>query len=126
MASYYRRFVEFFSSISSLLTKLTRKTIKFQLSEACVKSFQELKKRLTIATVLTLSEGTQGFAVYFDASRVGLGYVLLQNDQFIVYSSRQLKVHKNYTTHDLELVAVFFALKLWRHYLYGVHVHIFN
>ncbi|WMV48389.1 hypothetical protein MTR67_041774 [Solanum verrucosum] len=65
--------------------------------------------------------------VYCDASRVGLGCVLMQNGKVIAYASRQLKVHeKNYPTHDLELAAVVFALKLWRHYLYGVHVDIFT
>ena len=77
LAGYYRRFVEGFSSISSPLTKLTQKTVKFQWSEACEKNFQELKKRLTNAPVLTLPEGTQGFVVYCDASRVGLGCVLM-------------------------------------------------
>ena len=76
LAGYYRRFVEGFSSISSPLMKLTQKTVKFQWSEACEKRFQELKKRLTTAPVLTLPEGTQGFVVYCDASRVGLGCVL--------------------------------------------------
>ncbi|WMV38677.1 hypothetical protein MTR67_032062, partial [Solanum verrucosum] len=76
----------------------------FQWSEACEKSFQELKKRLTTTPVLTLPEGTQGFVVYCDASRVGLGCVLMQNDKVIAYASRQLKVHvKNYPTRDLEL-----------------------
>jgi len=127
LAGYYRRFVEGFSSISSPLTKLTQKTVKFQWSEACEKSFQELKKRLTTAPVLTLPEGTQGFVVYCDASRVGLGCVLMQNGKVIAYASRQLKVHeKNYPTHDLELAAVVFALKIWRHYLYGVHVDVFT
>ncbi|KAH0715889.1 hypothetical protein KY284_008794 [Solanum tuberosum] len=75
--------------------------------EACEKSFQELKKRLTTAPVLTLPEGTQGFVVYCDASRVGLGCVLMQNGKVIAYASRQLKVHeKNYLTHDLELAVV--------------------
>ncbi|WMV25682.1 hypothetical protein MTR67_019067 [Solanum verrucosum] len=76
LAGYYRRFVDGFSSISSSLTKLTQKTVKFQWPEACEKSFQKLKKRLTTAPVLTLPEGTQGFMVYCDASRVGLGCVL--------------------------------------------------
>ncbi|KAH0778029.1 hypothetical protein KY290_009440 [Solanum tuberosum] len=112
LAGYYRRFVEGFSTIASPLTKLTQKTVKFQWSEACEKSFQELKKRLTIAPVLTLPEGTQGFVVYCDASRVGLGCVLMQNGKVIAYASRQLKVHeKNYPTHDLELAAVVFALR---------------
>ncbi|WMV54653.1 hypothetical protein MTR67_048038 [Solanum verrucosum] len=74
LAGYYRRFVEGFSSISSPLTKLNQKTVKFQWSEACKKSFQELKKRLITALVLTLPEDTQG---YSDASRVGLGCVLM-------------------------------------------------
>ena len=91
------------------------------------KSFQELKDRLTKAPVLTLPEGTDGFVVYCDASRVVLGCVLMQNGKVITYASRQLKVHKkNYPTHDLELAAVVYALKIWRHYLYGVHVDIFT
>ncbi|KAH0739920.1 hypothetical protein KY290_038625 [Solanum tuberosum] len=107
LAGYYRRFVEGFSSISYPSTKLTQKTVKFQWSEACEKSFQELKKRLTSAPVLTLPEGTQGFVVYCDASRVGLGCFLMQNGKVIAYASRQLKVHeKNYPTHDLELAVV--------------------
>ncbi|KAH0662286.1 hypothetical protein KY284_027217 [Solanum tuberosum] len=81
LAVYYRRFVEGFSSISSPLTKLTQKIVKFQWSEACKKSFQELKKRLTTAPVLTLPEGMQGFVVYCDGSIVVLGCVLMQNDK---------------------------------------------
>ncbi|WMV40974.1 hypothetical protein MTR67_034359 [Solanum verrucosum] len=113
LADYYRRFVEGFLSISSPLTKLTQKTIKFQWSEAYEKSFQELKKMLTTAPVLTLLEGTQCFVVYCDASRVGLGCVFMQNVKVIAYASIQLKVYeKNYPTHDLELVAVVFSLKI--------------
>ncbi|WMV14857.1 hypothetical protein MTR67_008242 [Solanum verrucosum] len=113
LAGYYRRFVVGFSSISSPMTKLTQKTVKFQWSEACEKNFQELKKRLNIAPVLTLPECTQGFVVYYDASRVGLGCVLMQNGKVIAYASRQLKVNeKNYATHDLELADVVFALKI--------------
>ncbi|XP_075103947.1 uncharacterized protein LOC142178428 [Nicotiana tabacum] len=127
LAGYYRRFVEGFSSISSPLTRLTQKKVKFQWSDACEKSFEELKKRLTLAQVLTLPEGTEGFVVYCDASGVGLGCVLIQHGKVIAYASRQLKAHeKNYPTHDLELAAVVFALKIWRHYLYGVHVDIFT
>ena len=86
-----------------------------------------MKKRLTSAPVLTLPEGTEGFVVYCDASGVGLGCVLMQHGKVVAYASRQLKVHeKNYPTHDLELAAVVFALKIWRHYLYGVHVDIFT
>ncbi|XP_060202948.1 uncharacterized protein LOC132631389, partial [Lycium barbarum] len=64
LAGYYRSFVEGFSSISSPLTKLTQKKVKFQWSDACERSFEELKKRLTSAPVLTLPEGTEGFVVY--------------------------------------------------------------
>src|SRR5687767_13304654 len=123
----YRRFVEGFSSISSPLTKLTQKKEKFQWSLDCEKSFQELKDRLTKAPVLTLPEGSDGFVVYCDASKIGLGCVLMQNGKVIAYASRQLKVHeRNYPTHDLELAAVVFALKNWRHYLYGIHVDVFT
>ena len=79
------------------------------------------------APVLTLEEGTQGFVVYCDASRFGLGCMLLQNVKVTTYTSRQLKFNeKNYPTHDLELAVVVFALKMWCHYLYGVHVDIFT
>nr|XP_016440855.1 PREDICTED: uncharacterized protein LOC107766570 [Nicotiana tabacum] len=104
--------IEGFSSISSPLTRLTQKKVKFQWSDACKKSFEELKKRLTSAPVLTLPEGTEGFVVYYDASGVGLGCVLMQHGKVIAYASRQLKAHeKNYPIHDLELAAVVFALK---------------
>ncbi|WMV29678.1 hypothetical protein MTR67_023063 [Solanum verrucosum] len=121
-----RRFVEGFSSIASSLTALAQKITKFVWSEACEKSFQELKDRHTYARVLTSPEGTDGFVVYCDASRVGLGCVLMQHGKLIAYSSRQINVHKNnYPTHDLELAAMVFALKIWRHYLFGVHVDVF-
>lgn len=127
LAGYYRRFVENFSSIAAPLTRLTQKKTKFLWSETCEGSFEKLKDRLTSAPVLTLPEGTEGFVVYCDASRVGLGCVLMQHGKVVAYASRQLKNHeKNYPTHDLELAAVVFALKIWRHYLYGVHVDIFT
>ena len=97
--------------------------VKFQWSDDCDKNFAELKIRLTTAPVLTLPEGSDGYVIYCDASRVGLGCVLMQRDEVISYASRKLKVHeKNCLTHDLELVAAVFALNIWRHYLYGVHV----
>ena len=81
-----------------------------------------MKSRLTSAQVLTLPNGRDGFVVYSDASKQGLGYVLMQNDRVIAYASRKLKKHeKNYPTHNLDLAAVVFTLKIWRHYLYGVH-----
>ena len=109
------------------MTKLTHKAIKFDWFEACEKIFQELKKRLTTAQVLTLPKGTPVFVVYFDASRVCFGCVLMKNDNFIVYASRMLKVHeKNYPIDDLELDTIVFTLKKWRYYLYGVYVDVFT
>ncbi|XP_070015007.1 uncharacterized protein [Nicotiana sylvestris] len=127
LAGYYRRFVEGFSSISAPLKKFTYKGAKFQWTEACEQSFQELKKRLTTAPVLTLPNVTKGYVVYFDASRIGQGFILMQHGKAIVYASRQLQKHEqNYPTHDLELAAVIFALKIWRQYLYGVHIVVFT
>ena len=86
-----------------------------------------MKDRLTSAPVLALTNGKDGFMVYSDTSRQGLGCVLMQNDRVIAYASRQLKNHEgNYPTHDLELAAVVFSLKIWRHYLYGVPCRIFT
>ena len=83
-------------------------------------SFQELNRRLTAPPILTLPSGSGGFVVYTDASNIGLGCVLTQNDKVIAYGLRQWKDHeRNYETHDLELATVIFALKMWRHYLYG-------
>ncbi|WMV08763.1 hypothetical protein MTR67_002148 [Solanum verrucosum] len=127
LACYYKRFVEGFSSIVSPLRDLIQKKAKFIWSDACEKSFQDLKDRLTSTLVLTLPEGTYGFVVYCNASRVGLGCVLMQNGKVIAYTSRQLKDHeKNYPTHDLKLTSVVFALMIWKHYLYGVHVDVFT
>ncbi|GKF04055.1 putative reverse transcriptase domain-containing protein, partial [Tanacetum coccineum] len=83
-------------------------------------AFQTLKQKLCSAPILALPEGTEDFMVYCDASLKGYGAVLMQREKVIAYASRKLKVHEeNYTTHDLELGAVVFALRLWRHYLYG-------
>ena len=84
-------------------------------------------QRLTIALVLALLLGKDGYVVYSDASRQGLGCVLMQDGRLIAYASRQLKKHEqNYPTHDLELAAVIFALNIWGHYLYGVPCQIFT
>lgn len=127
LAGYYQRFMNEFSSISSPMTKLTKKRAKFVWSDECEKSFKTLKDKLVFAPILSLPAGLQGFVVYCDASRVCLGCVLMQNYKVIAYASSQLKVHdKNYPTHDLELATVVFALKIWCHYLYGVHVDVFT
>nr|GEZ03060.1 putative reverse transcriptase domain-containing protein [Tanacetum cinerariifolium] len=85
-----------------------------------------IKRKLCSALILALSEGSEDFVVYCDASHKGLGAVLMQREKVISYASRQLKIHKkNYTTHDLELGLVVFALKIWRHYLYGTKCTVF-
>ncbi|KAL5560803.1 hypothetical protein UlMin_037014 [Ulmus minor] len=114
LAGYYRRFVEGFSTLAAPLTALTKKDRKFEWTDKCEQSFQELKRRLTSAPVLVLPTDDTEFSVYCDASKIGLGAVLMQNRKVIAYASRQLKNHeKNYLTHDLELAAVVFALKIW-------------
>jgi hypothetical protein len=120
LADYYRRFVQNFLSIAKPLTRLTEKGVNFEWDNDCEVSFQTLKYKLVNAPILSLSESGKHFMVYTDASRIGLGCVLMQDDKVIAYGSRQLKKHeRNYRTHDLEMAAVVFALKSWRHYLYG-------
>nr|GFC13871.1 putative reverse transcriptase domain-containing protein [Tanacetum cinerariifolium] len=115
-----RRFVEGFSHLALPLTKLMRKGENFVWNEEPEKSFKELKQHLVSALVLTLPSGSGGFQIYSDASKKGLGCVLMQHGKVIAYASRQLKPYEvNYLTHDLELAAVVFAQKIWRHYLYG-------
>ena len=86
-----------------------------------------MKKRLTTTLIHILPEGTEGFSVYSDASHQGLGCILMQHGKVIAYASRQMKSHeKNYLTHDLELAAVIFPLKIWRQYLYGVRCEVYT
>ena len=81
---------------------------------------------MTSALFLAVSSDVEGFEVYTNASRKGLGAVLMQHESVVAYASCQLKKHEvNYPTHDLELVVAVFALKLWRHYLYGARFEIF-
>ncbi|GJX57432.1 putative nucleotidyltransferase, ribonuclease H [Tanacetum coccineum] len=127
LAGYYRRFIEGFSKIAKPMTELTQKNQKFNWGKEQEIAFQLLKQKLCAAPILALPEGSDDFVVYCDASIKGLGAVLMQRMNFITYASRQLKVHeKNYTTHDLELEAVVFALKIWRHYLYGTKCVVFT
>ncbi|KAJ9565709.1 hypothetical protein OSB04_001675 [Centaurea solstitialis] len=126
LAGYHRRFIANSSKIAQPLSMLTQKDKKFVWGEEQEEAFQLLKHKLCNAPILALPEGTDNFVVYSDASHQGLGCVLMQNEKVVAYASRQLKVHeKNYTTHDLELGAVVFALKIWRHYLYGTKCTIF-
>ena len=94
LVCYYRRFLEDFSSIASPLIALTKNEAKFEWTETCEKSVQELKDRLTSAPVLTLPKSGENYTGYCDASRVDLGCVLMQDGKVIAYASRQLKVHK--------------------------------
>ncbi|GJS96641.1 putative reverse transcriptase domain-containing protein, partial [Tanacetum coccineum] len=120
LAGYYRRFIEGFLKIAKSMTKLTQKKVKFVWGDKQEAAFQLLKQKLCSAPILALPEGSEDFIAYRDASIKGLGAVLMQREKVIAYASRQLKIHeKNYMTHDLELGAVVFALKIWRHYLYG-------
>ncbi|KAJ9546848.1 LOW QUALITY PROTEIN: hypothetical protein OSB04_019391 [Centaurea solstitialis] len=98
-----------------------------QMDITCEYAFNNLKGKLTSAPILTLPHGTDGFVVYCDASKLGLGCVLMQEGKVIAYASRKLKVYElNYPTHDMELAAVVFAIKIWRHYLYGVKCQIYT
>ena len=109
------------------MTKLTRKEVKFEWNDSCERAFQELKRRLTSAPILVVSERGQEYSVYCDASKDGLGCVLMQSGRVVAYGSRQLKKHKqNYPTHDMELAAIVFALKIWRYYLYGEEFEVYS
>ncbi|GJQ97749.1 putative nucleotidyltransferase, ribonuclease H [Tanacetum coccineum] len=121
------RFIKDFSKIAKYLTELTRKNKKYIRGKDQESVFQLLKQKLCEAPILALPEGNDDFVVYCDASHQGLGAVLMQREKVIAYAPRQLKPNEeNYTTHDLELGAVVFALKIWRHYLYGTKCTVFT
>jgi hypothetical protein len=127
LAGYYRRFILGFSEIALPLTRLTRKGADFDWDATCEWSFRTLKEKLTTAPVLVIPDPTRKYVVYCDASNKGLGCVLMQDGAVVAYASRQLKPHEqNYPTHDLELAAIIFALKIWRHHLYGVQFDLFS
>ena len=109
------------------MTQLLRKDHKFDWTADCEASFQELKQRLVTAPILVILEGNDGYVIYSDALHQGLGCVLMQHGRVMAYASRQLKPHeRNYPTHDLELAAVVFALKIWRNYLYGAPCEVYT
>ncbi|GJZ72300.1 putative reverse transcriptase domain-containing protein [Tanacetum coccineum] len=113
LAGYYRRLIKGFSKIAKSMTKLTQKGVKFDWGDKQEAAFQLIKQKLCSAPILALPEGSEDFIVYCDASIKGLGAMLMQREKVIAYALRQLKIHeKNYTTHDLELRAVVFALKI--------------
>ncbi|WVZ63320.1 hypothetical protein U9M48_012961 [Paspalum notatum var. saurae] len=109
------------------MTSLLEKDAAFKWTADRQAAFDELKRRLTTAPVLTLPDQQKKFTVYCDASRDGLGCVLMQEGKVVAYGSRQLRKHEvNYPTHDLELAAVVYALKIWRHYLFGQRCEIYT
>ena len=124
LAGYYRRFV---SMTAAPMTRLLQKNVKYEWSEKCQRGFDKLKAFLTEAPVLTQPTCGKEYVIFSDASLNGLGCVLMQEGKVVAYASRQLKPHeKNYPTHDLELAAIVFALKIWRHYLYGEKCFIYT
>lgn len=108
------------------MSKLLQKDVIFVWIDKCQKSFEQLKNMLTKAPVLNQPESEKEFIIYSDSSLCDLGCVLMQNGKVIAYASRQLKPYEwNNQTHDLELAAVVFSLKICRHYLYSEKCHIF-
>jgi hypothetical protein len=109
------------------ITGLLKNETKFDWSSKCIEAFEQLKVLLTTALVLAQPDIEKPFDVYCEASRSGLGCVLMQEDRVIAYASRQLRRHEeHYPTHDLELAAVVHALKIWRHYLLGNTCHLYK
>ncbi|GJU62706.1 putative reverse transcriptase domain-containing protein [Tanacetum coccineum] len=116
-------YAKFSKYIANPMTKLTQKKVKFKWGDKQETAFQLIKQKLCSALILALPEGSEDFIVYCDASIKGLFAMLMQREKVIAYASLQLKIHeKNCTTHDLELGAVVFALKIWRHYLYETNL----
>jgi hypothetical protein len=120
LAGYYRWFIEGFSKIENPITELQKKNKKLVWTAKCVEAFQRLKDLLTIALILKVPDMDADFLVCIDASKEVLGEVLMQYRRVIAYILRKLRRHEeNYTMHDLELLAIVYALKVWRHYLVG-------
>jgi hypothetical protein len=127
LARYYRRFIEGFSKISMPMTELLEKSKTFEWTPGREASFQELKKRLTAAPVLTMPDMEKPFSIYCDASCQGLGCVLMQDGHVVAYASRQLRKHEEkYPTHELELAAVVRTLKIWRHDIIGKRYEVYS
>ena len=112
LTGYYKRFIEDFSQLDVPMMRLTRNEVKFEWNDSCEKAFQELKRRLTSAPILIVLKRGQRYTVYCDASKDGLGCVLIQSGRVVAYGSQQLKNHElSYSTHDMELAAIVFALR---------------
>jgi hypothetical protein len=120
LARYYRRSVEGFSKIENPITKLQKKNNKFVWTEKCAKAFRRLKDLLMTTPIPMVRNIDEDFLVCTDASKEGLGRVLMQDGRVITYISRKLRRHEdNYATHDLDLLSIVYALRVWRHYLIG-------
>jgi hypothetical protein len=109
------------------MIKLLAKDNTFERTPRCETSFQELKKRLTTAPVLTMPDMEKPFSIYCDATGQGLGCVLMQDGHVVAYASRQLRKHEEkYLSHDLELAVMVHALKIWRHYIIGKRCEVYS
>jgi hypothetical protein len=120
LAGYYRWFIEGFLKIANLITELQKKNKNFDWTEKCGEDFRRLKELLTTTLILKVPDMDADFLVCTDASKEGLGRFLMQDSRVITYISRKLRRREeNYAMHDLELLAIVYALKVWRHYLVG-------
>jgi hypothetical protein len=109
------------------MTSLLEKGREFKWDEKCQESFDQLKKRLMSSPMLVMPDLQKGFDIYCDAYDQGLGCVLMREGHVIAYASRQLQKHElNYPTHDLELIAIVHALKIWRHYIMGTKCQVYT
>ena len=88
LAKYYRRFIEDFSHLAVPMTPLTRNEVKYEWNDPCERAFQEIKRRITSAPILIVLERGQRYTVYCDASKDGLGCVLMQSERVVAYGSR--------------------------------------
>jgi hypothetical protein len=120
LVGYYLCVIEGFSKIVKPMTSLLEKGKEFKWTHECQESFNQLKFKLMSPPVLAMPDLQKGFDIYCDACCLVLGCVLMQEGHVIAYASRQLRKHElNYPTHDLEMVAIVHALKIWRHYIMG-------
>lgn len=127
LASYYKRFIKDFSKTVAPLTNMTKKNQTFTWDARCEHAFTSMKEKLTRAPVLVIPKRNIEMTVYTDAYGTSLGAVLMQSRRVVAYASRQLKPHgKRYPTHDLELAAIVFTLKIWRYYLLGERFELFT
>jgi hypothetical protein len=127
LGGYYRCFIPDFSRIAKPMTEQLKKGVKFSWDQKYEDAFHTLRAHLTTAPVLAQPDVSKPFDIYCDASGIGLGCVLMQDNRVIAYASRALRIHEqNYPTHDLELATVIHALKIWRHHLMGTKCHIYT